>query len=329
MDVATHPHNNSLVVLIHGVMSNRYLAWKGVIDLIQNIHRGSSSMLRSYDYHSFEYESGLLLQPQLSGCFDRLRELIARPRYDTVVLIGHSQGGVAAKLFVIEELLKGRGKELKVDIVITLDTPHRGPQPWIYPVVVAGGIWKRLPLLESIPIFRQTAELGFASKQLKKLKQHWTETLIAQTPIPPQAGRRFIRSYTFSGTRLPFPPVKMVVSKRSANGFKIDQPTHDLLPPDWSLGHGVVALQGYQPHLEAILTEHDAAAALKHSDAAAATLEASLVAVLAQSQGSAPNACDVYCWKRRFVEGLPQRPIRKLSAAATLEKFVELRVLNP
>lgn len=53
MDIATHPFNDSLVILIHGVMSNRYLAWKPIIDFIQNIHQKSSAPLNSYDSVSF------------------------------------------------------------------------------------------------------------------------------------------------------------------------------------------------------------------------------------------------------------------------------------
>lgn len=126
LQIAAHPHNNSVVILVHGIMSGRYGAWESAIDLIQALHRDGARTTRfsSYDFYAFGYPSGYLLQPPIRDSFQRLRDFIADPRYDSVVLIGHSQGGVLVKLFVIEELLNGRGRDMKVDLVFTLDSPH-------------------------------------------------------------------------------------------------------------------------------------------------------------------------------------------------------------
>jgi pimeloyl-ACP methyl ester carboxylesterase len=327
MDVATHPFNNSLVILIHGVMSNRYLAWETAIDLIQSIHGQGSASLSSYDYYAFEYESGYFHQPSINEAFAGLRKLIDRPRYDSVVLIGHSQGGVLAKLFILDQLLEQkRGQDLKVDLVITLDSPHRGPQPWIYPIVVIGGLWKWIPFLRKFPLFRQIAELGFASRNLRRLKKHWREEVVPQDACPAEPQRRWIPSYTLSGTRLPFPPVKLVVSDRSAFGFKVDQPIRDpaLRRREWALGHGVQAMKAYQQQIEQRLLDNDYEATKEIERAPAAESAAAIGVALGN-----PQAADLPCWERRFAEGFPLRPLRRLGFQAAVEKFIELRKDHP
>ena len=327
MNVAQHPFNNSLVILIHGVMSNRYLAWETVIDLIQRIPEQGSASLRSYDYYAFGYKSGYFHQPSISEAFARLQTLVERPQYDSVVLIGHSQGGVLAKLFILDQLLEQkRGKDLKVDLVITLDSPHRGPQPWIYPLVAIGGIWKRIPILRRFPLFRQVAELGFASKNLRRLKKHWTEEAVPSEPCPAEPQRRHIRSYTLSGTRLPFPPVKLVVSDRSAFGFAMDQPIRDpaLQLREWALGHGVQAMRVYQQQIEQRLSDNDYEATKGIEQAPAAECAAAICTALGD-----PHPADLPYWERRFAEGFPLRPLRRLAFQPAVRKFIELRIDHP
>jgi pimeloyl-ACP methyl ester carboxylesterase len=327
MDVATHPFNNSVVILIHGVMSNRYLAWETVIDLIQSIHGEGSATLRSYDYYAFGYKSGYFYQPSIDESFARLQELIDRPRYDSVVLVGHSQGGVLAKLFILDQLMKKkRGQNLKVDLVITLDSPHRGPQPWIYPAVVIGGVWKHIPFLKRFPLFRQVADLGFGSKNLTLLKKHWTEDVIPQEPCPAEPARRHIRSYTLSGTRLPFPPVKLVVSNRSAFGFEIDHPIRDraLQRSEWGLGHGVQAMKVYREQIEQLLSDNDYEATKAIEKTPAADRSAAISTALDN-----PGSHEVYWWERRFLQGFPIRPLRRLEFRDIVRKFIRLREEHP
>jgi pimeloyl-ACP methyl ester carboxylesterase len=332
LQIAAHPHNNSLVVLIHGILSSRYSAWEYVIDMIQTVYDESagSATFGSYDYYAFGYDSGFR-QPKLEEFFDSLRNLVSLPRYDTVVLIGHSQGGIVAKLFLIEEMLNGRGQSLNVDIVITLDSPHRGPQPWIYPIVVAGGIWKYIPILNAVPLFRQAADLGFGSNNLKKVRKNWNETLFSEAPCAPQANRRHLRSYTVSGTRLPFPRVKLVVSERSADGFEMDQPLQ--IPAAertaWGLGHGVAAMGPYRHQIERILSEHDQARVASINEATAAMPRGVLEHILAPSCEAASLPCEVQCWRRRLVEGFRHRPLRGLAFDEAVEKFVQLRQQHP
>ena len=332
LQIASHPHNNSLVVLVHGIMSGRYAAWEDAIDMIQDIYSlgASTSTFASYDYYAFGYESGFVHQPPIDQCFDRLRSLVSRERYDSIVLVGHSQGGVVAKLFIINELLAGRGKELKVDVVITLDTPHKGPKLWFYPLVVAGGIWKRLPLVNRWPLFRQLAELGRGSRNLKRLRENWNDDRILTTQCEPESKRRHIRSYAVVGTRLPFVPSKSVVSNRSAEGFAIDHlielPTGGKVA--WSIGHGVQAMREYRYQIEQILSAHDYENIRGVERELATASNALLEAELSDCPPSA-LACEVQCWRRRVAQGFPRRPLRRLPMIEALRKFIKRRLENP
>jgi hypothetical protein len=334
LQIAWHPHNNCLVVLVHGIMSGRYTAWSQAIDLIQRIwaQEQKNALFASYDFYAFGYDSGYFHQPPIEECFPRLRQLIANEKYDSVVLIGHSQGGVAVKLFIIEELLAKRGRELKVDLVFTLDTPHRGPKLWIYPAVIAGGIWKRIPLAGRVPLLRQVGELGRGSKNLKKLRDHWNSTYIPQTPQPPTPTARHIRSWAVSGARPPFFPSKLVVSAKSAFGFAIDTAIN--LPANEKVaagfGHGVPAMRAARHEIEQRIKEHDYANVAQAGADLAAAGPAPFAAVLGPHyQPAAPPACEVECWQRRAAAGFPHRPLRKLSMPGVLHRFIGLRLPHP
>src|SRR5688572_24433884 len=95
LQIAAHPYNNSLVVLIHGILSGRYSAWEPAIDMIQEMYElgAATATFGSFDYYAFGYES-TWRQPTFEDFFEPLRALVSRERYDTVVLIGHSQGGL-------------------------------------------------------------------------------------------------------------------------------------------------------------------------------------------------------------------------------------------
>lgn len=327
MDIVTHPYNNSLVIFIHGVMSNQYLAWKPVIDLLQNI-RQANATIRSYDFCTLHYDSGRFYQPSITRYFNDLSALIARPRYDSVVLIGHSQGGILAKLFVIDQLLANRGKELKVDMVITVDTPHKGPQPWVYPAVLVGGILEAVPLVRKLSILRQTAEMSRWSDNLKRLKEHWTTKMIAPSACIPTHNRRYIRSLSVSGPPLPVFKFKLVVPKRSAHGFEIDEPIR--VSPAWGLGHGVASmLEDCRPHIEAELTNLGDAEyfALRRSFLNMPSTDVA-DALNNLEPGLGASECEVVCWQRRLT-AFEIKPLRNLNLEAAVRKFIDLRLQNP
>lgn len=330
--IATHPFNNSLVVLIHGILSSRYSAWAPAIDMIQTLYEKGerSSAFGTYDFYAFGYESSWK-QPTFPECFDALRDLVSRDQYNTVILIGHSQGGVLAKLFLIHELQNGRGDTTNVDVVITLDTPHRGPQLWIYPAVLFGAAWKRLPLLKRVPLFRQASDLGYFSDNMKLLRTYWNATLFPQTVCEPTPTRRHLRSYTISGTVLPGLRTKLVVPDRSANGFAIDEPI--AVPRAeriaWGVGHGVAAMKNYRFQIERLLSDYCLDSIAETRTQLAAVPDTVLSQALEMTCHAAALGCEVESWRRRLARAFEERPLRKIGGAAALRKLVELRLKHP
>lgn len=126
-----HKLNNSLVVFLHGLWGSRFTTWDWFPDLLQSI--SAERIYCSYDFYLFQYKTGLPRQPPFEPfVLSSLDQFLIQPqvqgKYATIVLICHSQGGVLAKLYVLDKLSTGRGHELKVDMIITLNTPHRGPR---------------------------------------------------------------------------------------------------------------------------------------------------------------------------------------------------------
>jgi hypothetical protein len=247
-----------------------------------------------------------------------------------VVLIGHSQGGLLVKLFLIGELLAGRGEQLKVDIVFTLDTPHRGPMPWVYAVVFAGWLWSLIPFLNRKPFLRQASELSRWSRNMKRLERYWSEELIAMEPQAPRPHLRHIRSYTASGTRPPFFPWRLVVSERSARGFEIDEP----LPfrgrrVQLGVGHAVDAMDEYRHHIEQLLSDHDYENMRSLEAALAAADYESFAATLKDHCPEDSLWCEISCWQRRVVSGFEARPLRCLPMPDALERFIRVRLKHP
>src|SRR5262249_19455140 len=123
-----HPLNNSLVVFVHGIFGDVWATWHGLPAMIQHM-ADHDAWVRSFDFYSFAYDSRPLHQPPLRPyAVDLLRQKLAtiETKYDTIAFIAHSQGGLLSKMFILEELLAGNGRNLKIDLLITLGTPHAG-----------------------------------------------------------------------------------------------------------------------------------------------------------------------------------------------------------
>jgi pimeloyl-ACP methyl ester carboxylesterase len=215
MWVNRHAMNNSLVVFVHGLFGNRWATWKGVPDFLQS-QFPTDARLRSYDMYLFEYDTRLLRQPPLTPfVVGELTQFLERvqPQYQTVVLIGHSQGGVLIKLCVLQSLAQGNGEKLTVDRIITLGTPHRGrfilnPLYWIQQIPIAGR-W--------IP-FQQIGQLASLSWNIRTLCRDWNDTYVSRDPCETKPKRRHIQSLAVSGAYDRF------VTAKSAIGFTVDTP---------------------------------------------------------------------------------------------------------
>jgi pimeloyl-ACP methyl ester carboxylesterase len=332
MWIARHPLNNSLAVLIHGLVGDHYATWASAVTIVQNIHDGGDRDLRNYDYFSFHYKSGILNQPAISQYLPELRKLVSEKSYDTVILIGHSQGGILAKLFVIEELIEGRGLNLRVDAVITLDTPHRGPQPWIYPAVLVGGLWKRLPLLNRFALWGQLGELGYGSAILKKVRQEWSRR-ISPVPCAPTAGGRYIQSATIPGA-LFGGLVPLIVPEWSSRGIRnVDVFDTTISKRDrtvWTQhGHNVDAMKPFQSRIEAVLKGNHSAAVKAIEDQMSSLSDTevqnhainTLFALETQFSEEPPNDTPQY-FSQAFQRGFPHRPLRNCTFEKALWEFI-------
>ncbi len=212
MWLGRHKNNNSLVVFIHGFTGNPWGTWKEIIGRLQE-RFPADPYLRSYDLHSFQYDSSWRRQPQIRPfVVAKLDTFLRRhrERYHTIALVGHSQGGLVAKLYVLDELGAGRGLDLKVDLIITFGTPHHGLKPldWLR--------WlPRVPFVGN-RLLQQLFELSSVGANIRFLKEHWKGPAIVQDPAPPSPTSRYIRSIAVVGAS------DRVVGAKSAAGFPVD-----------------------------------------------------------------------------------------------------------
>src|ERR1035437_4216164 len=110
MWINRHPLTNALVIFIHGFTGGPWKTWDSFPRLLQLQNNRTAN---SYDVYLFEYESKWLFQPSIIHAVSELRAFIesVAPTYDTIAVVAHSQGGIIAKLCVIDEFLAGRGED--------------------------------------------------------------------------------------------------------------------------------------------------------------------------------------------------------------------------
>lgn len=211
MYVRDHPRANALVIFIHGITGGPWSTWDSFPNLWQKQNNRTAN---SYNVFLFQYESRWLYQPPLHYAIQDLRSFLkaASTRYDTIVLIAHSQGGLIAKLSLIEELLDGNGTEIKVDLVITCATPHHG-------IFVCNFLYlaSRIPLFGRWIGFHQLCDLASWGPVIRKIKRSWGAPLVSAFKCDATAHSRYIRSITVASD-------EWVVGMRSALGFSIDTP---------------------------------------------------------------------------------------------------------
>jgi hypothetical protein len=194
-------------------------------------------------------------------------------------------------------------------------------------MVVAGGLLKLLWPLNKLAIFRQTAEMSYWSRNVKKLRSQWNSTIIAQTPCAPSPKKRHIRSLSIAGPRLPVFRFKLVVPRRSAEGFAIDKPVGT--KPAWGLGHGVATmLEEHRPYIEQELTKLGEQEYLVLEPQFLNLPTPAIAAALNAVQPGLGVGCEVDCWRERL-KAFTIKPLRNLDLTAALRKFIDLRLKNP
>lgn len=226
MWVNRHRLNNSLVVFIHGIYGSSSGTWKSLPELLQ-AETLRDPIIGSYDIYLYGYQTGRLKQPalepyvleDLDSFFSQVGE-----KYETTVMVAHSQGGILAKLYVLKKLMARQGDSLSTDMIITLGTPHKGlwqliPLQWL----------KKMPVIKTFRPLDQLADLSSRSNNLRNLRENWGEPYISADPCPPTATRRFVHSLAVIGA------YDMWVAEGSAMGFDVDIPkylsaSHSALP---------------------------------------------------------------------------------------------------
>jgi pimeloyl-ACP methyl ester carboxylesterase len=207
--------NNSLIVFLHGLFGDRFDTWDHILDLLQGmVQQGSDPLLASYDVFTFSYASPKRLVqhslgddalPALQGFFGQ-----QTGRYATSILVGHSQGGVLARYFCLEELRAGRGDQLVADLIITLNTPHLGSNlgDVLFPITWASDKLR-------LPVFAQAGNLSRWGEPLKTINTLWREHVPRQE-VSADAFHRKVRLITYRGLK------DWVVGEKSAAGLHSD-----------------------------------------------------------------------------------------------------------
>jgi len=102
---------------------------------------------------------------------------------------------------------------MKIDMILTLNTPHRGPY-WWNPFVPLAWSLNKVWVVRKLLLLRQLADLAPWSENLTFLQQNWKPPHLAALGSPATEESRYIYSVAISGLKDWF------VSKRSAERFE-------------------------------------------------------------------------------------------------------------
>jgi pimeloyl-ACP methyl ester carboxylesterase len=325
MWVSRHPLNNSLAVFLHGLWGSRWGTWKSHVDFFQGIYE-RSPVLSSYDIYLFNYATALRQPPLYPDVMEELRAFVDQTaaRYNTIVLVCHSQGGLLGKRYILHELIAGRGTTMKVDRIVTLNTPHRGGRLYLHPVLYTAQALNLLSRVWRGLFLRQMAELTRTSENVKFLKHNWGPQFISPVPVKATDHRRFIRSVTLASSR------DLFVSKKSAQGFEIDSPDYG------SASHAADSSE-MADYVGKCLSEHEDPLALqkeidsiyqepvarmRHSQACEATAQR-LIQALGKPISSRYLSAKPTSLSEDFREAFVRHPLRKLSLREAFATYVQ------
>jgi pimeloyl-ACP methyl ester carboxylesterase len=327
-----HPTNNSLLVFLHGFFGD-IRSWKAFFAFIQGVK--DQVPWAGYDAYSFHYPTQLYNQPPLDPVVLRLLDQFlscdfVRMRYATIILIGHSQGGILAKLYVLDKIRSKLATQLKVDMIITICTPHLGPR-FPYSSLLSGlSLLDKLPLIRLLLPYRQARDLCGESTNLNVLRDYWKPPFVSSTSNDDSSSSRFVRSVAMIGRRDAF------VSDRSARGFSaIDEIRYI------DSGHGIEPYELQQPLFEYLESHLRPSAVLeqiavlnseeklreyvqKYTPLAEAVISSVLISSkrpTPESYVSALASTMLMDFPRDFV----RRPLRKLSFESALTQYVTWR----
>ncbi|MDD7968429.1 alpha/beta fold hydrolase [Actinomycetospora lemnae] len=126
-----HQEPRALVVFVHGLFSSARV-WHPTVACVR-----ADADLGAYDVETFEYSTPRFLRsistriPDLNVIADKLATFLQRKqeRYERVVLVGHSQGGLVILRYIARQLAIGRGMAMaQLRRVVLFATPNNGSE---------------------------------------------------------------------------------------------------------------------------------------------------------------------------------------------------------
>lgn len=153
------PQNRALLLFIHGWNGDSAGTWRQFPQLVIADDRFSAYNVWSIDYPTFMLRRNLSIA-QLADFFTRHFDDSSRifDRYERVVVVAHSMGGLVAREVAIQQTLRSRPQPFAK--IIEIATPHEGADP--------AGLAKALRLTRPL-----TDDMQKGSEFLRDLRTHW------------------------------------------------------------------------------------------------------------------------------------------------------------
>ena len=157
--ILQNSNNTRIAIFVHGFTCDYLKTWGKLPDLLQ-----ADASLDQYDFFFWGYPSRLFGQNENIGSTGKyLKSNIdyRLNRYQDVVLIGHSMGGLVIRSYIIQSLIDGKGNDLNnIADVLLFGVPNDGD---LKP--------------EAIPkwVNDQIADVGVASKFITELRKYWIQ----------------------------------------------------------------------------------------------------------------------------------------------------------
>ncbi len=185
--------NSTIAIFVHGFTGDKTKTWGRLPELLE-----TDLDLDYTDFLFWGYPSKLFGRTESLGTIGQhLKTEVdyLEDRYSSVVLIGHSMGGLVIRSFIVQALIDGKGEDLsKIRDVLLFGVPNAG-----------------INKADLIPAFvnDQIADVGMASDLIVNLRKYWIQRVTnAQEP---DEYNRPIRTLAIAGLEDNFVPKESVV----------------------------------------------------------------------------------------------------------------------
>ena len=177
--------NTRCVIFVHGVMGDMYKTWiepesgTSFIDLIAN-----DDELQDYDVLTFGYRTGYWRGAPIDNAAVQLRSALTYlpRRYENIVLIAHSMGGLICMKYIVDDLQKSSTPPPIAGLLL-YGTPSTGSDLINIAKMVGFGIGLKVPgVRAAINLFlrsqRQITDLATGSEFLSRLHTEWAYRVV-------------------------------------------------------------------------------------------------------------------------------------------------------